>query len=85
MLPQYITLIFAAMAVIAVAKLLAWPFKKLIKLIINAIGGVILIFLVNTFGAVIGISIPFTIPTALIAGIFGIPGVIFLILLGFFM
>ncbi len=81
---EYVVLIFAAIAVVVVAKLLAWPFKKILKLAANSIIGVILICLVNTFGQTIGISIPFNIVTALIAGIFGIPGVIALIFIGFF-
>ncbi len=85
MIPQYVVLIFAAIAVVVVAKMLAWPFKKIVKLALNVLGGVILIFLINTFGASIGITIDFNIVTALIAGILGIPGVILLILLGFFM
>ncbi len=82
---EYVVLIFAAIAVLIVAKLLAWPFKQILKLAFNAIGGVILIFLVNTFGATIGITIPFNIITALVAGILGIPGVIILIVIGFLM
>lgn len=81
---EYIVLIFAAIAVIIVAKLLAWPVKKIIKLAINVGLGVIMIYLVNTFGGAIGITIPFNIITALIAGIFGVPGVILLIFIGFF-
>lgn len=81
---SYIVLIFAAIAVVIVAKLLAWPVKKIVKLALNVIGGILLIFLVNTFGSNIGITIPFNILTALIAGVLGIPGVVLLILLGFF-
>ncbi len=81
---EYIVLIFAAIAVIIVAKLLAWPIKKIIKLAINVGLGIIMIYLVNTFGGAIGITIPFNIITALIAGIFGVPGVILLIFIGFF-
>lgn len=81
---NYIVLIFAAIAVIVVAKLLAWPTKKILKLAINVIFGIIMIILVNTFGVTIGITIPFNILTALIAGILGIPGVIALIIIGFF-
>lgn len=84
MLPQYFVLIAAVIAVIVVAKMLAWPFKKIMKLAANAIIGAIMIILVNMFGATIGINIDFNILTALIAGIFGIPGVVFLIILGFF-
>ena len=81
---EYIVLIFAAIAVIIVAKLLAWPIKKIIKLAINVGLGVLMIYLVNTFGGAIGITIPFNIVTALIAGVFGVPVVILLIIIGFF-
>ena len=81
---EYVVLIFAAIAVIIVAKLLAWPVKKIFKLALNVIIGVVSIVLVNTFGGAIGISIPFNIVTALIAGILGVPGVIALIVIGFF-
>lgn len=81
---EYVVLIFAAIAVIVVAKLLAWPVKKILKLAINIALGVVMIILVNTFGATIGITIPFNIVTALIAGILGVPGVIALIIIGFF-
>lgn len=81
---NYVVLIFAAIAVIIVAKLLAWPVKKILKLAINIILGIIMIILVNTFGSTIGITIPFNIITALIAGILGVPGVIALIIIGFF-
>ncbi len=84
MTEAYIVLIFAAIAVLVVAKLLAWPVKKIMKLAINIVLGVILIYLVNTFGVNIGISIPFNIVTALVAGILGVPGVILLIIINFF-
>ena len=84
MVANYTVLIFAAIAVIVIATLLAWPVKKIIKLAINCAIGALLVFLVNTFGGAIGISIPFNIITALIAGVFGVPGVIFLVILGFF-
>ena len=50
---EYVVLIFAAIAVIIVAKLLAWPVKKILKLALNVVFGVILIVLVNTFGGAI--------------------------------
>lgn len=81
---EYIVLIFAAIAVVVVAKMLAWPVKKIVKLAVNVLLGILMIFLVNTFGMSIGIKIPFNIVTALIAGILGVPGVIMLIIIGFF-
>lgn len=81
---EYVVLIFAAIAAIVVAKLLAWPVKKIMKLAINVVIGIIMIVLVNNFGGPLGISIPFNMVTALVAGILGIPGVIVLIIIGFF-
>ena len=81
---EYVVLIFAAIAVVIVAKMLAWPVKKIMKLAVNVVLGIIMIYLVNTFGMTIGIKIPFNIVTALIAGVLGVPGVIGLILIGFF-
>ena len=78
---EYIVLIFAAIAVVIVAKMLAWPVKKIIKLAVNVVLGIIMIYLVNTFGMVVGIKIPFNIVTALIAGILGVQGVVALILI----
>lgn len=81
---EYVVLIFAAIAVIIVAKMLAWPVKKIMKLAVNVVLGILMIYLVNTFGMTIGIKIPFNFVTALIAGVLGVPGVIVLILIGFF-
>lgn len=62
-------------------KLLKWP----IKLLINGICGVILLYIVNFIGAAFGLHIAINIITALIAGIFGIPGVVALILFQLFL
>lgn len=55
-----------------VAKLIALPFKLLWKFITNSIVGAILLWVVTLFGVQVKINIL----TALIAGVFGIPGVI---------
>ena len=78
---QYIVLIFTVIAMLIVVRLLAWPLKKILKLILNIVIGLCLILLVNVFGASIGLTIPFNIVTALVAGILGVPGVIVLIIL----
>lgn len=71
-----------------VIKLLKWP----IKILINGIAGVITLYIVNLIIAnlsVIGINTSFSVPinalTALIAGFFGIPGVIAIILILLFL
>ena len=53
-------------------KLIALPFRILWKLITNSIVGAIILWVINLFG--VGIEITFF--KALIVGIFGIPGVI---------
>ncbi|MFD3155310.1 pro-sigmaK processing inhibitor BofA family protein [Haloimpatiens sp. FM7330] len=65
---------------ILLGKILAWPLKVLGKLIINCILGVVLLILVNFIGKYFGITIGINAITALIAGFFGAPGVIFLII-----
>jgi inhibitor of the pro-sigma K processing machinery len=47
---------------------------------VNGVLGVILLLLVNFVGSYFGISVGINIVTSLIAGFFGVPGVIFLII-----
>ncbi|MGG7165714.1 pro-sigmaK processing inhibitor BofA family protein [Clostridium ihumii] len=75
-----IIFIFAVLGLIVLGKLLAWPLKILIKLVINALAGGILLLLVNFVGGPFGISIAINAVTALIAGLLGLPGVVFLII-----
>ena len=58
--------------------------KLPIKLLFNGIFGVILLYIVNLIGAYFDFSITINIVNSLIAGIFGIPGVIFLIIIKLF-
>ena len=80
---QYLIFILTVISVLVIVKLLSWPFKKILKLIFNIALGLVMIVLVNTFGAGIGIYIPFNSVTALISGLLGIPGVICLIILNY--
>lgn len=71
---------------IILVKVFSWPFKILLKLVANGVLGVILLFITNYitetfFHFNIGIN-PIT---ALIAGFFGIPGVIFLVIFKLFL
>lgn len=80
---QYLVLVLTIIAVIIIAKIFAWPLKKIIKLVINIAVGLVMILLVNVFGENIGLHIPFNIVTALISGSLGIPGVIALIVINY--
>jgi inhibitor of the pro-sigma K processing machinery len=71
-----------------VIKLLKWP----IKIIINGIIGVVILYVVNFIIAnlrLVGINVNFSLAinpiTALIAGFFGVPGVAVLIIIGLFL
>ncbi len=59
-----------------IGKIVALPMKLLWKMITNSIVGAVLLWVVNLFGA--GIQITFL--KALIAGLFGIPGVLIVVL-----
>lgn len=60
-----------------IGKIVSLPVKLLWKMITNSIVGAVLLWIVNLFGA--GIQITFI--KALVAGVFGIPGVLVVVLL----
>ena len=71
-----------------VLKLLKWP----LKIIINGIMGVVILYIANFIIAnlnLIGINTNFSLAinpiTALVAGFFGVPGVVVLIIIGLFL
>lgn len=72
--------ILGLLLLVIIVKVFSWPIKVLIKLIINGIVGVILLFLFNAIGQSFGVTIGINAITALIAGFCGIPGVIFLVI-----
>ena len=82
----YTVLLIAAVVVAAyvLIKILAAPIKKIFKLLINAVCGFALLFLANFVGGIFDFSIPVNILTCIIAGAFGIPGVIFLVVVVMF-
>ncbi|MCI6276564.1 MAG: pro-sigmaK processing inhibitor BofA family protein [Clostridium sp.] len=81
----FIGFLIGLLVLFLVVKIFAWPIKILLKLIVNGILGGILLWLVNLVGGGFGLYIGINIVTALIAGILGIPGVLFLIIFTMFM
>ena len=63
-----------------IIKLLKLP----LKILINGILGIILLYISNIVGSYIGFVLPINAISALVAGFLGIPGIIFLILFQFF-
>ncbi|WP_346849257.1 MULTISPECIES: pro-sigmaK processing inhibitor BofA family protein [unclassified Clostridium] len=82
-MPNIIFFIIAIVAIFIIGKIFAWPLKVLLNLIVNGIAGGILLWLINLVGGNFGLVIPINAITALIAGILGIPGVLFLIILNY--
>lgn len=70
--------------IIIVGKIFIVPIKIILKLILNSILGVILLYIINMVGAIWGLHIGINLITALIVGILGIPGAILLLILTIF-
>ncbi len=68
-----------AVALYVLFKILAAPVKWIFKLLINAAIGFALLFLANFVGGFFNFEIPVNLLTCVIAGVFGVPGVIFLV------
>lgn len=72
------------MVLCIILKIISFPIRKIIKLVINAIIGGIVLLCVNYFGAAVGFVLTINWLSALIVGVFGIPGVIIVAILQFF-
>lgn len=82
------TILLAAAVVVAayvLIKIIAAPIKKIFKLLINAVLGFALLFLANLVGGFFNFEIPVNLISCIVAGAFGIPGVIFLVVVVLFM
>lgn len=78
---EYLSFLIALIVLYIVLKIIAAPVKIIIKLMINAFVGGVVLFLINLVGAGFGFALNITWLTSLIVGIFGVPGVVLVILL----
>lgn len=62
-------------------KLLSFPIKAITGLVVNGVIGLLILLVINLVGSTIGLELDVNIISALVAGFFGIPGVLVLILL----
>lgn len=62
-------------------KLLSFPIKAITGLVVNGVIGLLILLVINLVGTTIGLELDVNIISALVAGFFGIPGVLVLILL----
>lgn len=66
-------------------KIFIVPIKIIMKLIINSVLGIILLYLINLIGGIWGLHIGINVVTTLVVGILGIPGAILLTILTIFL
>ncbi len=78
---EYLSFLVALIVLFLVLKIIAAPIKIIIKLMLNALAGGVVLFLINMIGAGLGFVLDINWITSLIVGIFGMPGVILVILL----
>ena len=77
------TIVVIVVAVIFLSffiKLLKTPIKLAFKLLLHAVGGFVMLFLVNFFGSYLGISLEMSWLNAIVSGVLGVPGVVILLL-----
>ncbi|HHY46194.1 MAG TPA: pro-sigmaK processing inhibitor BofA [Firmicutes bacterium] len=68
-----------------IAYILLIPLKLLARLVLNGILGGALLWLFNLVGIRLGVTVPVNPVTALVAGLLGVPGVILLAALRYFL
>ena len=73
--------LIAVLAIFLILKLLTAPIRFAGKMLINALVGFVVLFLLNFVGNLIGLSLGINWFNALVVGIFGAPGVVLLLLL----
>ena len=79
MLPNLLLIAGAAVAVYVLIKMLLAPIKWIFMFLLNAASGFVLLLLANFISGFFNFSFPVNLITCLIAGIFGIPGAIFIV------
>ena len=73
--------ILAVIAVVLVLRLLSAPLRLAVKLLINALVGFAVLFLLNYAGGFVGLSLGIICLISIVVGIFGAPCVVLLLLL----
>ena len=78
---QLVSLVIVVFLLVALARILSAPLRLALKLLVNAASGLVALWLVNLLSGVTGIYLGLNLVNALIVGIFGLPGLVLLILL----
>ncbi len=73
-----VLVIGCAIALYVLVKILTAPIKWIFKFLLNAVTGFLLLFVANLIRGFFNFAVTVNLITCFIAGVFGIPGVIFL-------
>ncbi len=76
-----IVAVIAVIFLLLFFKILGSSLKWILKLLLNAVTGFVILFLVNIVGGIIGIELDLNWINALVAGFFGAPGVVVLLII----
>ncbi len=80
-----ITIAAIVLGVILLLRILAKPFRFIFKLLLNTALGFVLLWIINFFGGEIGLTLSLSLVNALVVGFLGIPGVLLLLAIHFFL
>jgi len=73
--------IAAGVLILLVLAIIKFPIKIIFKLIINAVLGFVILLILNYAGGFIGVTVAVNWINAVIVGVFGVPGVVLILLL----
>ena len=79
-----VLIVGVVVALYVLIRILTAPIKLIFKLLLNALTGFLLLLLATFVCGFFDFYIPVNLLTCLISGVFGIPGVIFLVIVLFF-
>ena len=77
---NFVSILLPLVLIALVLRLLAAPLKLAVKLVINSLGGLTCLWLLNWISGFTGILFPINFVTAAIAGFLGLPGILMLAL-----
>ena len=72
---KFVMLLLPALFSVTLIRLLLLPMKLLLKLLLHSLFGFLCLWLLNSISVFTGIAFPINAVTALVAGIFGLPGI----------
>ncbi|MBQ3378981.1 MAG: pro-sigmaK processing inhibitor BofA family protein [Clostridia bacterium] len=73
--------LFGIILLIIIGRVFLKPIKFILKILLNSAAGLLILFIINFFGANAGMTIGINWLTGLICGVLGVPGVILVLLL----